>query len=112
MPLKLACLSTDWGRQLHAAALARGVNSTLVDSRHTPTAGSVLFCRPPQRDPSQAVVMALAHLKNGGKCVQSAQDLLCYERREHQMRVLEDFYPPGEVVRAVEWAEEAMHILG
>lgn len=112
MPLKLACLSTDWGRALHAAALARGVNSTLIDSRSTPTPASVLFCRPPQRDPSQAVRMACAHLEAGGKSVQSTMDLKAYENRLFQMDMLEDFYPPGEIVRTMEWADECTHHLG
>jgi hypothetical protein len=112
VPLKLACLSTDWGRALHAAALARGINSTLIDSRATPTPASVLFCRPPQRDPSQAVKMAAAHIEAGGKCVQSTMDLKCYENRIFQMEMLEDFYPAGEIIRTMEWAEEACHTLG
>jgi len=112
VPLKLACLSTDWGRKLHAAALARGLNSTLIDSRSTPTPATVLFCRPPQRDPSQAVRMACAHLEGGGKSVQSTMDLKCYENRVFQMDMLEEHYPAGEIVRTMEWAEELIHNLG
>lgn len=112
MPLKLACLSTDWGRALHAAALARGVNSTLIDSRSTPTPASVLFARLPQRDPSQARSMALAHIRAGGKCVHSEHDLLSYENRRYQMDHLEGHFPRGEVVKTMEWAEEAVELLG
>lgn len=112
MPLKLACLATDWGRALHAAALSRGVNSTLIDSRATPTPASVLFCRPSQRDPSQAVRMACAHLEAGGKAVQSVMDLKAYENRVFQMAELEDFYPQGDIIRTMDWAEECTHHLG
>jgi hypothetical protein len=112
MSLKLACLSTDWGRALHAEALLRGVNSTLIDSRSTPQPGATLFCRLPQRDPAPARAMALTHIRNGGRSVQSKADLMCYENRRHQMDFLADWFPPGEVVRTMEWAEEAIHILG
>src|SRR5262245_42830959 len=112
MSLRLACLSTDWGRLLHAEALSRGVTSTLVDSRHTPTPGSTLFARLPQRSPHEALQMALAHIRGGGKCVQSEPILRMYENRRLQMGMMSEFFPPGECVRTVEWAEEAIHILG
>lgn len=55
--------------------------------------------------------MACAHLEGGGKSVQSAMDLKCYENRVFQMDMLEDFYPAGEIVRTMEWAREAIENL-
>lgn len=112
MPLKLAVLATDWGRQLHELALLRGVKSTLLTPYVDPTPASTVFARLPQRSPEAGRAWALRHLHAGGKSVQSEGDLTCYENRGAQMALLADHMPRGEKVRTMEAAEEAIETLG
>lgn len=112
MPLKLAVLATDWGRQLHEAAHARGVNTILCTPYTDPTPACTAFARLPQRSPDAGRQWALRHIRAGGKSVQSLADLECYENRAAQMSLLADYFPAGEKVRTMEWAEEAIAALG
>jgi hypothetical protein len=112
MSLKLAPLATDWGMALHAQALARGINSVLHTPYTPPTPGRTIFCRLPQKSPDASRTWALNHVRNGGKSVQSIEDLLCYENRGRQMDVLRDYFPHGERIRTMEQAEEAVAALG
>lgn len=112
MSLKLAPLSTDWGVQLHAVALQRGINSVLHTPYTPPSPGRTIFARLPQKAPEAARTWALKHIRSGGKSVQSVDDLLCYENRGQQMATLADWMPAGERVRTMEAAEEAIEVLG
>lgn len=112
MCLKLAILSTDWGQQLHAHALARGINSRLHTAGMPPTPASTIFTRLPQKAPEAGRRWALAHIEAGGKSVQSAYDLRLYENRGAQMDVLADWMPHGFRVRTLEQAMEAVDALG
>lgn len=109
---RLAPLSTDWGVELHAVALARGINSVLHTPYTPPSAGRVIFTRLPQKSPDAARTWALKHIRAGGKSVQVEEDLLCYENRGRQMDVLREWMPEGERVRSTEQAEEAVEALG
>lgn len=112
MSLKLAILSTPWGQHLHETAQARGVKSVLHTPYTTPTPASTVFARLPQRSPDAGRLWAMRHIRAGGKSVQSFADLELYECRGRQMDMLADFFPRGEKVRTVEWAEEACQRLG
>jgi hypothetical protein len=111
MSLRLAPLATDWGRELHLVAQTRGINSVLHTPYTPPSPGRTVFARLPQRSPEEARAWALRHVRAGGKSVQSAEDLLCYENRGRQMDVLADFMPHGAKVRTMEAAEEAIDSL-
>lgn len=112
MSLKLAPLATDWGMTLHTEALARGLNSVLHHPGVPATLSRTIFTRPPQKSPAAARAWALAHIRAGGKSVQSAEDLQLYENRGRQMDVLYDWMPQGFRVRTMEAAEEAVADLG
>lgn len=112
MPLKLAILATDWGKQLHETALVRGIPSVLHTPYTNPTPSSTCFARLPQRSPDAGRQWALRHIRAGGKSVHSVHDLLSYECRAYQMDVLKDFFPRGAKVRTMEAAEEAVGELG
>lgn len=112
MPLKLAILATDWGRQLHEVAHSRGVKTVLHTPYTPPTPASTVFARLDQRSPDAGRLWALRHIRAGGKSVQSEWDLALYENRAAQMDHLADFFPRGEKVRTMEWAEEAIDVLG
>jgi hypothetical protein len=112
MSLRLAPLATDWGMELHAQALARGINSVLHTPYTTPSPGRTIFTRLPQKAPESARAWALSHIQCGGKSVQSVEDLKLYENRGRQMDVLADWMPQGYRVRTMEAAEEAIDALG
>jgi hypothetical protein len=105
MSLKLGPLATDWGQQLHAVALARGLNSQLHLPTQRPSPGRTIFCRPQQKAPNAGRLWALRHIAEGGQSVQSTADLNLYEDRIQQMLVLQDFYPTGHVITAMEHAK-------
>lgn len=112
MSLKLAILSTPWGQHLHSVAHARGIKTTLHTPYTKPTPASTVFARVPQRSPDAGRAWALAHIRAGGKSVQSVADLELYENRGRQMDLLADYFPRGEKVRTMEWADEACQSLG
>lgn len=112
MSLKLGPFASDWGVALHAQALARGINSMLHTAYTPPSPGRTIFTRPPQKSVHAACNWALGHIRQGGKSVQSEEDLLCYENRGRQMDVLRDWYPHGERVPSMEAAEAAIDAIG
>jgi hypothetical protein len=112
MSLKLRPLATDWGKELHMAALARGINSRLETTSSTPSPGATIFTRPLQRAPEAGRSWALRHMAEGVKSVQSEADLRCYENRAVQMETLADWFPEGVRVLSMEQAAEAIEYLG
>lgn len=122
MSLKLACLASKWTLPLVTAAQLRGHQTMIVDPSASSSmdpgtlarAGWTLFARIDQAYPEAGRTWALAFLGAGGKCVQSREDLLCYENRAHQMGLLEGFYPPGSIIKTKEpgYISEAVATLG
>lgn len=112
MPLKLACLATKWGRQLHDLASARRIKSTLYTPYVDPTPTSTIFARIDQRRPEEGRAWALRHIRQGRPSVQSLADIQMYENRGAQMSALADYFPRGERPRTMEAAAEAIESLG
>jgi hypothetical protein len=101
--LRFATFATDWGIQFATAAQLRGYVCRMIPPHGippyvAPDPTEILFARLPQADPHDARAWALAHIRAGGKCVQSANDLRCYENRATQMALLEKWYPPGALI--------------
>jgi hypothetical protein len=106
--IKLAVLTSKWAAPLAVAAQLRGHQTLLVDP-HAPscpdptalaTTGWVLFARIDQAVPEEGRAWALRFMSAGGKCVQSMEDIRCYENRAYQMRLLADYYPRGVVLHS------------
>lgn len=106
--IKLACLLSKWTAPLVVAAQVRGHQTMVVDpnaaSSPDPASlaalGWVLFARVDQTYPEEGRAWALRFLSAGGKCIQSVEDIRCYENRAYQMRLLADWYPRGFVAHA------------
>src|SRR5688572_26882709 len=99
--LKLAVLDAPWSRPLVTMAQLRG-HQVMVINPNGPSSmdpgilarkGWVLFARINQIFPEEGRNWALKFLSAGGKCVQSMEDIRCYENRRYQMDLLADYYP-------------------
>lgn len=115
--LRFATFATDWGIQFATAAQLRGHACRMIVPHGMPPSmqpdpTEILFARLPQADPHDARAWALAHIRAGGKCVQSANDVRCYENRALQMSLLEKWYPPGAVILHGDRWEDEMRRLG
>lgn len=101
--LKIVVLTSKWAAPLVTAAQLRGHQTMLVDPNHASCMdpgtvarlGWILFARVSQQYPEEGRNWALRFLSAGGKCVQSFQDIRCYENRAYQMDLLADYYPRG-----------------
>lgn len=106
--VKIAVLASKWTVPLVTAAQLRGYQTMVVDpngpSSMSPETlanlGWVLFARVDQGHPEEGRAWALKFLSAGGKCVQSREDLRCYENRAYQMQLLADWYPRGVVLHS------------
>jgi len=115
-PLRLLVLAGKWGDSLMAAARARGVETRDVDPDRpgcpAPEGmvreGWTLFARVNQLYPEEGRAWSLRFIEAGGRCVQSAEDIRCYENRAYQMRRLEDWYPRGRVFQGTRPCKEAV----
>lgn len=101
--LKLLVLASKWTIPLVTAAQLRGHQTMVVDPNGPSSMdpgtvarlGWVLFARINQQYPEEGRNWALKFLSAGGKCVQSFEDIRCYENRAYQMDLLADWYPRG-----------------
>lgn len=115
--LRFATFATDWGIQFATAAQLRGHACRMIPGHGIPQGmepdpAEILFARLPQADPHDARAWALAHIRAGGKCIQSPHDLRCYENRVTQMALLEKWYPPGALILHGDRWEDEMKRLG
>jgi hypothetical protein len=111
--LHFVTFDTDWGIQFatHARNLGHAIRVLSSQPEGDPRPEEILFARLPQAAPHEAKAYALAHIRAGGKCIQSANDLRCYENRVRQMALLEKWYPPGAYITHGEsWDVEAKRL--